>query len=252
MAKPFERSAEYYDSFAFSYGDTTAEIEFLEHCFESFCKRTIHDILDNGCGTGMYSLPIAQKGYRVVGIDISQNMVQVAERKAKEMSADVQFLCQDMRKLTYQNEFDAVICMNSTFNYILTNADVMATLTGFHRALRPNGIVFIDLFNFLTYFKEPFPVSFQMIDTEQPGMSIVQNIGIDGSDGFYKMRRLGMVDTKSRMDCYNEDFTYRVFTQPEMVTLFKQTGFKDIHCFASTLPGGVTKPVRLVFVGKKT
>ncbi|MGB4440562.1 MAG: class I SAM-dependent methyltransferase, partial [Sedimentibacter sp.] len=66
-------------------------------------------VLDIGCGTGNFSIKLAKMGCIVTGIDISDNMLNIACQKAEEENLDIKFLHMDLNDLKFkENEFDAV------------------------------------------------------------------------------------------------------------------------------------------------
>ena len=96
-------------------------------------------ILDMGCGGGWTSVFFAKRGYDVVGQDISQDMIDLAEvNKAQEhFSGSLTFVCQDYEETTAVNEFDAVVF----FDCLHHADDERAALATAFRALKPGGIV---------------------------------------------------------------------------------------------------------------
>ncbi|RKD33750.1 class I SAM-dependent methyltransferase [Thermohalobacter berrensis] len=75
-------------------------------------------ILDIGCGTGNFSIKLAKKGCKVIGIDISDEMLKIAREKAKEEELDIEFYNMDVYNLKFEDEsFDAVFSM-AAFEFI--------------------------------------------------------------------------------------------------------------------------------------
>ena len=69
-------------------------------------------VLDVGCGTGNFSLKLARMGLKVTGIDISDNMLKVAENKARAEGLIIDFINMDAHDMKFEdNSFDAVISM---------------------------------------------------------------------------------------------------------------------------------------------
>lgn len=121
---------------------TTLEFAFLQSVLQ---KRT--KILDLACGEGRLSIPLAQKGYEVVGLDYSEYQISRAREalKATGRNHEVAFIQGDMRDIPYENEFDAVINMFTSFGYFHDESDHLKTLQQVHKALKPNGIFVLDL-----------------------------------------------------------------------------------------------------------
>ena len=102
-------------------------------------------VLDVGCGPGRHAHELASRGIRVHGIDISQTFIDIAR------SSDVDgatFERLDARSLTFDAEFDAVICLcQGAFGLMTANGNDLDVLTGIRRALRPGGRLALSAFS---------------------------------------------------------------------------------------------------------
>jgi len=105
-------------------------------------------LLDVACGTGLSSLPMLDRGFRVTGCDISPAMLNLARAK---IGGRARLLVADMRALPALGEFDLVWSLNDSLNYLLSRAELEATLAGFARNLAPAGIALFDLNTLATY-----------------------------------------------------------------------------------------------------
>jgi SAM-dependent methyltransferase len=104
-------------------------------------------ILDVCCGVGRHSIELASRGYRVTGIDAMQPYVDVAASRAGRRKVRASFEACDMRRLRYRNEFDAAICMWTSFGYFEDDKDHLKGLRAIRRALRRRGKFIVDLIN---------------------------------------------------------------------------------------------------------
>lgn len=103
-------------------------------------------ILDLGCGTGNLTIPLAQRGYELIGVDLSSQMIEVAKAKGSQENVDVSFQVQDMRDLEFPPEtFTTVISGCDVLNYLTTPEDLQATFLRVHRVLQPGGLWLFDL-----------------------------------------------------------------------------------------------------------
>lgn len=136
---PFGAYAAYYDLF-YESKDYEAECRFLEDVFGR-AERPVRTVLDLGCGTGGHALRLAQRGYRVTGVDRSAEMLARAQAKAPRA---VDWRQGDLRALDLGRTFDAVICMFAVLGYQTTNDDLAAALRTVRRHLAPGGLFVFD------------------------------------------------------------------------------------------------------------
>src|SRR3954462_3184773 len=95
-------------------------------------------VLELGCGAGWFSCLLARHGYEVVGVDISEAMIELAEQNRRAQAAGhVRFMRGDYEGLKFANEFDAVIFYDS-LHHSDSEEDAIAAA---YRALKPGGIL---------------------------------------------------------------------------------------------------------------
>ena len=99
-------------------------------------------ILDVPCGYGRHASLLARSGFPVVGVDLSRAMIAEARRRFAE-SPRLRFARCDMRRITFRDEFDAVVNLYTSFGYF-TPAQNEAALRRMARALKPGGRLLID------------------------------------------------------------------------------------------------------------
>ncbi|MFD1018827.1 class I SAM-dependent DNA methyltransferase [Thalassobacillus hwangdonensis] len=104
----------------------------------------ISTVLDLGCGTGEVSLRLSQAGYRVSGVDLSPDMLTLAQSKTKP-GDDVTWVQQDIRYLEGFGGTDAVISFCDVLNYITEEADIRLVFSRVSEALKQGGIFLFDV-----------------------------------------------------------------------------------------------------------
>lgn len=116
-------------------------------------------ILDLCCGYGRYSLPLAEQGYRVFGIDLYKKPLDIAKKLSEDSVRCPTFIQGDMRDVPFpSNSFEGVINLSSSFGY-LSEEENLNVLREIVRVLNPEGRLLLDLLNlprFLTDFKEEY------------------------------------------------------------------------------------------------
>lgn len=104
--------------------------------------------LDVGCGTGRAFRPLLRRGWRVHGCDLSPAMLEVA---AQEGGDEVTLQVADMRDLPRLGEFDLVLSLNDSVNYLLGEGDLVSALAGMRANLAEDGLLIFDVNSASTY-----------------------------------------------------------------------------------------------------
>ena len=141
-----------YSSLASAYDGLTTDIpydtilDFLEAILHKSGKRP-ETVLDLACGTGSMSLLLAQRGYQVIGADISEEMLTEAAGKAAKLTKNPPyFICQPMQRLRLPEPVDAVLCLLDSLNYLTEPEDCRQTFSRVYRALKDGGVFLFESF----------------------------------------------------------------------------------------------------------
>lgn len=101
-------------------------------------------VLDLGCGTGTLTELMAQKGYDMIGVDCSEEMLRVATEKKENSGSEILYLCQDMRELDLYSTVGTVISVCDSLNYLLEDEDMVETFRRVNNFLYPGGVFIFD------------------------------------------------------------------------------------------------------------
>ena len=142
MGDPYGAYARFYDLDLQGMQD---DLPFLE----GMADRCGSPILELACGTGRALLPLAGRGFRITGIDVSPAMLAVARARlqAAGLGDRVRLVQQDMRSLDLGGRFNLAYALVNSFSHMLTVDDQLAALSAVRRHLEPGGILILDLFN---------------------------------------------------------------------------------------------------------
>lgn len=142
---PYEEWAEFIAEKIEQYGITKPERN-SEDVLES--EKNL--ILDMGCGTGTLTRLLYDKGYDMVGIDLSEDMLRIAMDKRDEDGAEILYLLQDMRELELYSTVGTVVSVCDSVNYILEEDELLEVFQLVNNYLYPGGIF---IFDFNTVYK---------------------------------------------------------------------------------------------------
>lgn len=101
-------------------------------------------VLDLGCGTGTLTELLAKKGYDMIGVDLSGEMLERAMEKREASALSILYLQQDMREFELYGTVKAVVSVCDSINYLLEDEDVMDTFRLVNNYLDPQGIFIFD------------------------------------------------------------------------------------------------------------
>jgi SAM-dependent methyltransferase len=141
----FEAMADHMGEAYLRYSFTKGTVQEVDHLISVLGLAPGMRILDVGCGPGRHAYEFARRGYLVHGIDISQTFVDVASKNAP---AGATFERMDARRLSFDHEFDAVVCLcQGAFGLMTANGHDVDVLEGIARAVKPGGAVALSAFN---------------------------------------------------------------------------------------------------------
>ncbi len=138
--KLYTKLARLYDEMYQSIFDYDAQASLVDSILK---KHRAQTVLEVGCGSGHLAKRLHQKGYGVTGVDLNEEMLEIAREHAK----GIRFLGGDMRSLNFRKKFDAVVVLGRGFTYMTTNKDANAALSSFYRALKKGGVLVFDNFD---------------------------------------------------------------------------------------------------------
>ena len=118
--------------------------EYIEHCLEKY--QFIPDtVCELGCGTGRMTTLFAQKGWAVIGIDLSAEMLMMAQDYAFEEGVNILYSLQDMANFELGEPVDFICSCCDSMNYLLEEDELLACLTRVKQFLKPSGLFIFDM-----------------------------------------------------------------------------------------------------------
>lgn len=123
--------------------------------YEEWCRRIVELlkeygiekglVLDLGCGTGTLTELLAEAGYDMIGLDASEEMLELAAEKRVESGHDILYLFQDMREFELYGTVRAVISVCDSVNYITEESELLQVFRLVNNYLDPGGIFLFDI-----------------------------------------------------------------------------------------------------------
>jgi SAM-dependent methyltransferase len=220
------RHAALYDLF-YANKPYAAEAEFVKSRFEKFGVRRGAEVLDVACGTGRHALELAARGYRVTGVDNSDDMLARARDSAASASASIEYHVRDMRNIDLGgHRFDAATCLFDSIGYVATTAGVIETLGSIYEHLRPDAVVVIEYWHAAAMLRLYDPVRVRRWETADSDIERISETVLRASeqlaDVHYTIREFRRDGTVVSL---SETHTNRYFLCEEMDQLLRTAGF---------------------------
>jgi len=215
-----------------------AEEEALAAARAAACESGA-EILDCPCGFGRHAIPLARAGYRVVGADRSQVLLDEARRSAEGLELDL--VQADYRELPLpDNRFDAVLNLFTSIGYTGREGDTQA-LREFRRVLRPGGRLVLE-----TMHRDRLVRIFQARRWERlPDGYLLEEGAFDQVSSVYENTIVYLPDGGER-----QEFPYRIrcYTPTELAEMTRAAGFDEVECYGSYEQEELTTDSRLVLI----
>lgn len=188
-------------------------------------------VLDLGCGTGSLTELLAQKGYDMIGVDNSQEMLQIAMDKRIASGQDILYLAQDMREFELYGTVKAVVSVCDSVNYITEPEELKEVFRLVNNYLDPDGVF---LFDFNTEHKYKDIIGSQVIAEAREACSFIWDNYYDEDEKVNEYELTLFVQSEESSSLYRkyqETHYQRGYTLDEMKELIEQSGLRFIRAY---------------------
>ena len=222
-----------YHALASSYDRLTQDVDYeaiVAFYHEILNKEGVapRSAIDLACGTGSVTLLLAQQYDRVLGVDMSEEMLTVACQRAQEQESMPTFICQKLQELRLPRAVDMAVCALDGLDYILDPTDCKEAICRVYKALNPGGIFIFD------------------VNTPEKLKSMDGQVFLDEDDDVYCVWR-GEFDEETNICSYGMDLFQRegeswyrsfeehkeyAYTVQQLTSYLKAAGFTHIRIYA--------------------
>lgn len=220
------------------------EAEFIE---KSLKLQKGDSVLDIGCGDGKHLLQLSKAGYEnLVGIDFSKKIIEIAEKKRREMNFDgVSFVEGDFLNHEFDELFDKSYSFFSGFGYY-TDDENEKYIEKVSEILKPGGIFLLDVFNYF-YFIKNFQ---QEIEFEKDGLHFLNKNKFDVEKSVNYSENI--ITNKETGEVKKYSYAMRYYSAIEIINILERHGFSVKDTFGDYEGGEFTlESKRMIFVCEK-
>ena len=226
--------SEYADVYDVLYRDKDylEESRLIDRLLQTYGNGSVRSLLDLGCGTGNHALPLAQRGYEVVGVDRSARMLESAHKKAisGQIDGKVNFYQEDIRSFQVERSFDACLMMFAVLGYQLENRDVLAALRAARKPLRSGGLFVFNVWYGPAVLRQGPSERVKLIPTDRGQILRVASGELDVERHLCKVSyRLWKIEGERLIGQTEETHLMRYFFPLELNLFLECSGFVPIR-----------------------
>jgi SAM-dependent methyltransferase len=203
-------------------------------------------ILDVGCGFGRHAIELAGRGYKVTGVDISAGLLNCAKKMGQQKGVSVSWVQRDMHKIDFLSEFDAAICLFTSFGYFESEEENRDTLCRISQSLRSGSRFVLDVEN-----RDGLLMRYQSRDWWQTGLGdlVMEERRFDPVMGRGHTKIVLVHEGRKK----EHNLSIRWYSIPELARLLEDAGMHICSLYGG-LDGSAygLDAMRLVVVAKKT
>jgi ubiquinone/menaquinone biosynthesis C-methylase UbiE len=220
-SEPYSGIAEIYD-YMLRYVDYEQWYKFIRGIMLLYIKNP-RTVLELGCGTGKFGAKFSSDNYRIIGIDKSISMLQVARiRSFKNFS----IICADISDFYLKKKFDFIFSVHDTVNYQLTEAGIKDILKSVKNVMHKDSIFMFDI-----------TTEYNMEKNFNNKTSFYKNRGISVEwTNKYDKRKKHVISSFNILhengNVYNKEHIQRIYSQEEIKSILKDEGFEILHICA--------------------
>lgn len=218
-----------YNVFSILYDELTDNVNYKvrsDYISDFFIEKGIEKgkLLDLACGTGSFSKEFLDKGYSVTGVDLSEEMLTVAQSK---LNGKCELIKASMTDFVSVDEYDGIICCLDSINHLTEFDDVQRTFNNCYKSLKENGLFVFDV---NTVFKH------QRV--------LADNTFVFDDDNYYLVWDNELINERevriildiflfngNNYDRYGEEFCEYAYTVTELIEMLSNSGFKNINAY---------------------
>ena len=194
------------------------------------------EILDLGCGPGLYAEKLAKKGHRVTGVDFSERSINYARESAGKNKLDINYRHQNYLELDDENRYDLVMMIFTDFGVLMPD-EREQLLFNVHRALKPGGKFLFDVLSENFPAQEDGSRNWESAEKgfwrESPYLALTESF-------YYEEEKVTLtqhvvIDESEEVDVYR--FWIHTFSHAELKALLTAQGFTALECHDRVIPG---------------
>ncbi len=228
--KNFLQYAQYYNILYKEKG-YQGEVDYVDRLIRQYSKKHNKTLLDIGCGTGNHDFWFSKKGYKVVGIDKSSEMISIAKNQ-KLPKTRVQFYTADACSFVLKRKFDIAVSLFHVMSYLTTNEVAINSLRNVYKHLKKDGLFIFDFWYGPAVLTQGPSLIIKKLKEGESSIKRTAIPKINFNDNIVDIHY--RIEIKNNRNNFKKAFTerhvMRYFFLPELYLMLEMTGFKVLNC----------------------
>ncbi len=227
-SRPYQWLAQFNDQLVTSHRPIFAQAR--QHILSPILSE-VDSICDLACGTGGTAIAFAKAGFRVCGVDLSPEMIRVAQAKTAKSKKKIEFTEGDMRSFQLAEPVDLITCEFDALNHVPKKSDLQRVAKSVAKALRPGGYFYFDVNN-LPAFENVWPLGWFQ---EKPEFAVMLHGGHREGEDRAWIDVEWFIKEGELWRKHHEHVEEVCWTRKEIRETLTGAGFKIIGSFDATL-----------------
>lgn len=192
-------------------------------------------VLDLGCGPGLYTEKLAERGHTVTGMDFSSNSIRYAKGSASKKELDITYIRKNYLELEEESRYDLILLIFTDFG-VLTPDHRDVLLSNIYRALKPGGTFIFDVLNENSELKDSVSKDWELSShgfwRNTPYLAIAESF-------YYEEQKVTLnqhivIEENGGTEVYR--FWIHTYTHAELEKIISSAGFTTTECYDNVIP----------------
>ncbi|MCI9527349.1 MAG: class I SAM-dependent methyltransferase [Lachnospiraceae bacterium] len=220
----------YYNAFFLDEERLEREISHIQRLIEKYAvMEGFPAILDIGCGTGAHDVKLAQRGFKVKGIDISEDMVAFARNSTT--NENVEFKCCNIQQSSFPKAYSVCISLSHVIGYQIENLEVEKMLSNIFESLQKGGIFIFNFYNIAGILENGLRAQKKEVIFERGRILRFSNAEMDLSQSVLNLAYNYFIEDGDKQFEIEINEKMRYFSKKEMSYYIEKAGFEVLKMY---------------------
>ena len=241
-----------YNGLSEIYDRLMSDVDYDSWCYFIKNKCSIDNtssVVDAACGTGNVSLRLAQIGARVVGIDNSSDMLQIASTKARERGLNIAFATMDISNMKLHKQVDVICCVCDGVNYLPGINNLESFFNSAYTILKDHGKLIFDI---SSEYKLKNILGDNLFFEDYDDLTYFWQNQLGNGEEYIDMDLCFFIKNGSTYQRFDEQHRQYIYTEKQIIELLKKCGFNNVCTYDNYNDQPVNdKTQRITFLAEK-